>query len=100
MTTTKPSDKEDFRQLHRYERLHKMMEADVISKDNTLWYYLDHFKADRATQMSELEAHIPSNNQLVGAKSATYDAAYLIDYFSDDDNGNSDDDSDNNNHLT
>eukprot|EP00578_Thalassiosira_sp_NH16_P029695 CAMPEP_0181077804 /NCGR_PEP_ID=MMETSP1071-20121207/1151_1 /TAXON_ID=35127 /ORGANISM="Thalassiosira sp., Strain NH16" /LENGTH=77 /DNA_ID=CAMNT_0023159083 /DNA_START=66 /DNA_END=299 /DNA_ORIENTATION=+ len=77
-----------------------MMESDVISKDNTRCYYLDHFKSNRATQMLESEARIPIVNQLVGAKSANYDAAYLIDYFSYDDDGNSDEDHDNKNRLT
>ena len=50
--------------------------------------------------MLESEARIPIVNQLVGAKSANYDAAYLIDYFSYDDDGNSDEDHDNKNRLT
>ena len=51
LVNNKISDKTALPQIHRQEMLHKMMETNAILKDNTLWYYLDHFKAGGAQQI-------------------------------------------------
>jgi hypothetical protein len=93
LVTKKVGNKTELRQLLRHERLYQMMESGAISKDNTLWYYLHHFKADRARQIVELEELVAEDKRLAGAKSVDYDSAYLKDYFADADDDKDNDDS-------
>ena len=42
------------RKLLHHEQLYSMMKTGFISKNKTLWFYLDHFARDRATRIEEL----------------------------------------------
>ena len=58
-----------------------MMKAGSISKNNSLWFYLEHFAVDRAQKIETLGALIEETNRLKGTKTETYDEKYLRDYF-------------------
>ncbi len=81
LVAQRPTDKVALRQLHRHERLYKMMEDGAISKDNALWYYVDHFKGDRLRNIETLSNLVLEKERLQGPRSAEYSKAYLDDYF-------------------
>ena len=57
------------------------MKVGLLSKDNSLWFYLYHFAANCAGQIETLSALVEENDWLQGAKSERYDAKYLSNYF-------------------
>jgi len=81
LVAQRPTDKAALRQLHRHERLYKMMEDGAMSKDDALWYYVDHFKGDRSRNIETLSNLVPEKERLQGPRSAEYSKAYLDDYF-------------------
>ena len=81
LVTHQESKKSELCKLLRHERLYKMMKVGSLSKDNSLWFYLDHFAANRAGQIETLSASVEENNRLQGPKSEKHDAKYLSDYF-------------------
>lgn len=86
MVTAKDSNKVCLRKYLRHERLYRMMKGGVISNDNSLFPYLDHFASDRATHIERLQKEVDGDKQpAVGPNTTTYNAEYLKQYFSDSD---------------
>ncbi len=66
-----------------HERMYQMMLTDELSKNNALWHYLFHFKADQEQKIAVLNESIAGDKGLIGPKGEDYDAAYLKEYFGD-----------------
>ena len=58
-----------------------MMKVGSLPKDNSLWFHLDFFAADRARRIETLCALVEENDRLQGSKSEKYDTRYQSDYF-------------------
>ena len=80
LATQQESDKSNLRKLLQRERLHKMMKAGSIWKDNSLWFYLVHFSVDHARQIETLVDLVEETDRLKGAKTETCDDKYLRNY--------------------
>ena len=65
-----------------------MMTSNAISKDNSFWFYLEHFKGDRARQIERLSDLVETKDRLVGPKTDEYNKEYLSKYFPDDEDNN------------
>ncbi len=61
-----------------------MMTSNAISKDNPFWFYLEHFKGDRAWQIERLSDVVETKERLVGPKTDEYNKEYLSKCFPDD----------------
>ena len=81
LVNVRDSNEAELRKLLSHERLYSMMKAGLISKDKTLWFYLDHYASDRATRIEELRAPVEEEKEWDGPRSQAYDADFLRDYF-------------------
>mmetsp|Transcript_10130 Transcript_10130/g.23701 ORF Transcript_10130/g.23701 Transcript_10130/m.23701 type:complete len:103 (-) Transcript_10130:37-345(-) len=73
------SDAGMLRQLLQHDRLHQMMRDNLISRDNALWSYLEHFMSDRQKKIEELKAKVPEEDRLKGGpRGDEYDRDYDI----------------------
>ena len=60
------------------------MEGGLLSKENSLWNYLQHFAGDRTQQILRLNDLIEVEDQLNSRPMpVSYEANFLRDYFSD-----------------
>ena len=78
------SDATTFQKYLRHERLRVMMKEGLISRNNSLWNYLDHFASHQEEQIQRLRAIVEDKDQLEGPQTKSYDANFLRGYFSDD----------------
>ena len=84
LVTGKESNKEILRRYIRHERLDRMMQGGLLSKENSLWNYLQHFAGDRTQQILRLDDLIEVDEQMdSNPMSVSYKANFLRDYFSD-----------------
>ena len=61
-----------------------MMEGGLLSKENSLWNYLQHFAGDRTQQILRLNDLVEVEEQLnSNPMSVSYETNFLRDYFSD-----------------
>ena len=76
--------RERLRKLYRHERMYRMMKDNKLSRDSTMWSYLDHFANDRLREIERLGVEVESledGKELAGPKSPSYDSEYLREYF-------------------
>ena len=85
LVNEKDSDQLSLRKYLCHERLYQMMKSESISKDNSLWNYLEHFSEDQDERIHQLSAHVEDGNRKEGPKSASYVDAFLNNCFSDSD---------------
>ncbi len=78
------SDACRLRKLVRHERLYNIMKDGPISKDKTIWFYLDHYGSDRLREIDRLKEKLNDEDFLEGPKSSSYDVEFLKKYFADD----------------
>ena len=84
LVTGKESNEEILRKYIRHERIYRMMEGGLLSKENSLWNYLQHFAGDRTQQILRLNDLVEVEDQLNSSPmSVSYEANFLRDYFSD-----------------
>ena len=83
LVTGEGSDECTLQKLMQHERLYTMMEGGALSKDKTIWYYLDHYAADRRHDIARLKEIVDKKNMPEGPKSVNYSAAFLDRYFAD-----------------
>lgn len=83
LVTGEESDECTLQKLMQHERLYMMMEGGALSKDKTIWYYLDHYAADRRRDIARLTEIVDKKNMPEGPKSVDYSAAFLDRYFAD-----------------
>ena len=77
LVNEKDSDQLSLRTYLRHERLYQMMKSESISKDDSLWDYLEHFAADRNERICQLSASVEDGNRKEGPKSASYADEFL-----------------------
>ena len=75
------SNKEALRKYLRHERLYQMIRQGSMSKNKTIWGYLEHYAADRSRRIEGLSALVNEEDRLQGPRKADYAAQYLEDYF-------------------
>ena len=61
-----------------------MMKEGLISRNNSLWNYLDHFASHQEEQIQKLRAIVEDKDRLEGPQTESYEANFLRGYFSDD----------------
>jgi len=84
LVTGKESNEEILRKYIRHECIYRMMEGGLLSKENSLWNYLQHFAGDRTQQILRLNDLVEVEDQLNSSPmSVSYEANFLRDCFSD-----------------
>ncbi|KAL7551314.1 hypothetical protein ACHAWF_014517 [Thalassiosira exigua] len=76
------SNEEALRKYIRYERLYQMMKQEGgISKNKTLWDYLDFFASQCLQRIEQLSTLVEDKYLLEGPKKAAYDKQFLDEFF-------------------
>ena len=66
------------------ERLYKMMKDNVISRERSLWRYLDHYAEDCSNKIQQLQQQVKTCNCLESVADAKYAEEFLKNYFDED----------------
>ena len=61
-----------------------MMKEGLLSKNKTLWEYLDHYAEERSARTEKLQEELGGKNLADRPGNATYNASFLLDYFQED----------------
>jgi len=77
------SDTTTFQKYLRHTCLHVMMKEGLISRNNSLWNYLDHFASHCDEQIQRLRAIVEDKDQLECSQTKSYDTNFLKGNFSD-----------------
>ena len=68
----------------QHERLYKMMKENKISRDQTLWNYLEHYAEERSAKIQQLSPLVRTGHRLGGVTDCNCAHEFLDKYFSED----------------
>ena len=68
----------------QHERLYKVMKENKISRDRTLWNYLDHYADERSAKIQQLSPLVRTGRRLEGVTDSNCANEFLDKYFSED----------------
>ena len=68
----------------QHEQLYKMMKENKISRDRTLWNYLDHYPEERSAKIQQLSPLVRTGHRLEGVTDSNCAHEFLDTYFSED----------------
>ena len=69
--------------LLQHERLYEMMKTNKISRDRSLWDYLDHYADERSVRIQQLSPLVRTGHRLEGVTDCNCNHDFLNSYFSD-----------------
>ena len=67
----------------QHERLYKMMKDNKISRDRSLWKYLEHYAEDRSNEIQRLKPLVEDRDLGAGVSDRNYSENFLNNYFDD-----------------